>query len=105
MTNSRKSQSEKLATGGGRETAAKKPHNKRSQAYTTNGTRARGRRDPGQKPRGVVSPKGKILKNNRKFEIQKSNAPASGGSWFLTVRMLLRKCEAARGSGLQLFKG
>lgn len=52
-----------------------------------------------------MSPKGKILKNNRKFEIQKSNAPASGGSWFLTVRMLLRKCEAARGSGLQLFKG
>ena len=38
MTNSRKSQSEKLATGGGRETAAKKPHNKRSQAHTTNGT-------------------------------------------------------------------
>ena len=31
-------ESEKLATGGGRETAAKKPHNKRSQAHTTNGT-------------------------------------------------------------------
>jgi hypothetical protein len=29
MTNSHKSQSEKLAAGGGRETAAKKPHNKK----------------------------------------------------------------------------
>ena len=29
MTNSRGSQSEKLATGGGRETAARKPHNKK----------------------------------------------------------------------------
>jgi hypothetical protein len=28
MRNSHKSQSEKLAAGGGRETAAKKPHNK-----------------------------------------------------------------------------
>ena len=56
MTNSRKSQSKKLATGGGRETAAKKPHNKRSQAHTTIGTRARGRRDPVQKPRAHTGP-------------------------------------------------
>jgi len=36
MTNSRKSQSEKLATGGGRETTAVKPDNKRRGVDTFN---------------------------------------------------------------------
>ena len=36
------------------------PLNKRSQAHTTNGTRARGRREPGQKPRPHTGP---VLEN------------------------------------------
>jgi hypothetical protein len=40
----------------GRRTAARKPHNKKSQAHTTNGTRARGRWEPGQKPRLSTGP-------------------------------------------------
>jgi hypothetical protein len=43
MTNSHESQSEKVSTGGGR-------------AHTTNGTRARGRREPGQKPQPHTGP-------------------------------------------------
>jgi len=70
MTNSRKSQSEKLATGGGRETAAKKPHNKRFQAHTTNGTRARGRRDPEQKPRAHTGPVRGIAVVVRRYRVQ-----------------------------------
>ena len=40
MTNSRRSQSEKQWASRGRETTAKKPQNRKSQAHTTNGTRA-----------------------------------------------------------------
>jgi hypothetical protein len=36
--------------------AVKKTHTKKSQAYTTNGARARGRREPGQKPRPRAGP-------------------------------------------------
>ena len=56
LTNSRRSQSEKQWASRGRETAARKPHNKKSQAHTTNGTRARGRWEPGQKPRPRTGP-------------------------------------------------
>jgi hypothetical protein len=56
MTNSRRSQSEKQWASRARETAATKPHNKKSQANTTNGTRVRGRREPGQKPRPHTGP-------------------------------------------------
>ena len=56
MTNSHKSQSKKLAAGGGRETAAKKLQNRGSQAHTTSGTRARGRGEPGQRPRPDTGP-------------------------------------------------
>jgi len=40
LTNSRRSQSEKQFRAQGRETAVRNPHNKKSQAHTTNGTRA-----------------------------------------------------------------
>ena len=74
MSNSHKSQSEKLAAGGGRETAAKKPHNKRSQAHTTNGTRARGRREPGQKPRAHTGPVRGIALAVRRYRAQPSTS-------------------------------
>jgi hypothetical protein len=40
----------------GPETAARKPQNKKSQAHTTYGTRARGGWEPGQKPRRRTGP-------------------------------------------------
>ena len=59
LTNSRRSQSEKLLASWGRETAVKRvknPRNKKSQAHTTNGTRARGRREPGKSPDPAPGP-------------------------------------------------
>ena len=54
--NSGRSQSEKQWESRGRETAARKLHDKKSQAHTTNGSRARGRWEPGQKPRLSTGP-------------------------------------------------
>jgi hypothetical protein len=56
LTNSRTSQSEKQRESRDRETAARKPRNNKSQAHTTNGTRARGRWEPGQKLRLRTGP-------------------------------------------------
>ena len=47
LTNSRRSQNEKQWASRGRETAARKPHKKKSQAHTTNGMQARGWWKPG----------------------------------------------------------
>ena len=56
----------------GRETAARKPHNKKSQAHTTNGTRARGRWEPGQKPRPRTGPVLEISRVVRRHRAQPS---------------------------------
>ena len=54
--NSRTSQSEEQQDSCGRETALKKPHTEKSEAYTAHGTRARGRLEPGQMPRPRAGP-------------------------------------------------
>jgi hypothetical protein len=49
MTNSQKSQSEKLGSYRGRENAARTPRNEKFQADTTRATRARGRQKLGDR--------------------------------------------------------
>ena len=56
MTNSRKSQSENWRRAGAGRLQQRSRITTRSQAHTTNGTRARGRRDPGQKPQRHTGP-------------------------------------------------